>query len=457
MKGKERYFMYFRESETIELKETVVNDIKKTVVAFANCDGGKLYIGVQDDGTVIGVEDPDGVSLQVSNMVRDAIKPDITMFLHYKIMEENGRKIVAMDIQRGTDRPYYLAQKGMRPEGVYVRQGNSSVPATDTAIRRMIKETDGDRFEAMRSLNQNLTFEAAQKEFALRKIEFGTQQMRTLKLIDQDNLYTNLGMLLSDQCVHTIKIAVFQGTDQTVFKDRREFTGSLMKQMNDVYDYIDFRNQTRATIEKLLRIDTRDYPEIAVREALLNLLVHRDYSFSASALISIYTDRIEFVSIGGLISGIDLEDILVGISVCRNQDLANIFYRLHLIEAYGTGIKKIMKAYDNFEIKPTIQTTKNAFKIMLPNVNAKHETEGPSFFLAEQPINYSAERKKSLSDEEERVLKYAQIHGTLTRSDVIRLLEVSTSTAARVIKKLVNGNLLKQCGKAKNTYYTFVE
>lgn len=99
--------------------------------------------------------------------------------------------------------------------------------------------------------------------------------MRTLKLTDQDSLYSNLGLLLSDQCVHTIKVAVFQGTDQTIFKDRREFTGSLMQQMNEVYDFIDFRNQTRATIEKLLRIDVKDYPEIAVREALLNLLVHR--------------------------------------------------------------------------------------------------------------------------------------------------------------------------------------
>ena len=108
-------------------------------------------------------DDPDGVSLQISNMVRDAIKPDVTMFVHYKTFEENGKEIVAVDIQRGTDRPYYLAKKGMRPEGVYVRQGYSSVPATDTAIRRMIKETDGDRFEAMRSLNQELTFEAAAK------------------------------------------------------------------------------------------------------------------------------------------------------------------------------------------------------------------------------------------------------------------------------------------------------
>lgn len=448
--------MLFRESETVELKEVVVDDIKKEIIAFANCDGGKLYIGVRDDGTVIGLDNADSVSLQISNMVRDAIKPDITMFLHYETIVENGKNIVAVDIQRGTDRPYYLAKKGMRPEGVYVRQGYSSVPATDTAIRRMIKETDGDRFEAMRCLNQDLTFEATKKEFELRKTDFEPQQMRTLKLIDQDGLYSNLALLLSDQCVHTIKVAVFQGTDQTIFKDRREFTGSLMQQMNEVYDFIDFRNQTRATIEKLYRVDVRDYPEVAVREALLNLLVHRDYSFSASAFISIYEDRIEFVSIGGLMPGIDLEDVMVGISVCRNQDLANVFYRLHLIEAYGTGMGKIMKAYESMQVKPVIETTKNAFKIILPNINAKYETENATVKTKSgTPVTVHTEKK--LSDEEEKILEYARKHGAITRNDVIELLEVSASTAARVIRKMVKTNLLEQKGKARNTHYTIAE
>ena len=448
--------MLFRESETVELKEVVVDDIKKEIIAFANCDGGKLYIGVRDDGTVIGLDNADSVSLQISNMVRDAIKPDITMFLHYETIVENGKNLVVVDIQRGTDRPYYLAKKGMRPEGVYVRQGYSSVPATDTAIRRMIKETDGDRFEAMRCLNQDLTFEATKKEFELRKTDFGAQQMRTLKLIDQDGLYSNLALLLSDQCVHTIKVAVFQGTDQTIFKDRREFTGSLMQQMNEVYDFIDFRNQTRATIEKLYRVDVRDYPEVAVREALLNLLVHRDYSFSASAFISIYEDRIEFVSIGGLMPGIDLEDVMVGISVCRNQDLANVFYRLHLIEAYGTGMGKIMKAYESMQVKPVIETTKNAFKIILPNINAKYETENATVKTKSgTPVTVHTEKK--LSDEEEKILEYARKHGAITRNDVIGLLEVSASTAARVIRKMVKTNLLEQKGKARNTHYTIAE
>ena len=153
--------MVYQESETVELKSVVVDDIKKEIIAFANCEGGKLYIGVLDDGTVVGLDDPDGVALKVSNMVRDAIKPDLTMFLHYETMDENGKQIVAIDVQQGTERPYYIAKKGLRPEGVFVRQGYSSVPATNTAIRRMIKETDGDYFEEMRSLEQDLTFEAA--------------------------------------------------------------------------------------------------------------------------------------------------------------------------------------------------------------------------------------------------------------------------------------------------------
>ncbi len=445
--------MSYQESETVELKSAVVDDIKKEIIAFANSDGGKLYIGVRDDGEVAGLDDPDGTALQVSNMVRDSIKPDITMFLHYQTIEEDGKKIIEISVQRGTNRPYYIAKKGMRPEGVYVRQGYSSVPATDTAIRCMIKETDGDRFETMRCLDQELTFEDTKKEFQFHEIELGPQQMRTLKLVENDGLYSNLALLLSDQNPHTIKVAVFQGTKQMIFKDRREFGGSLMKQMNEVYEYIDFRNQIRATIEKLSRIDVRDYPVIAVREALLNLLVHRDYSFSASALISIYDDRIEFVSIGGLMPGIDLEDIMAGISVCRNQNLANVFYRLHLIEAYGTGLTKIMEAYEETSEKPVISTTKNSFKITLPNVNAKYETRA-----VPEPIENSLSAPVlKIDNNEQRVLSYVREHGAITRLEAEELLDTSASTASRLIKKMVKAGLLLPHGKARSTRYTLTE
>ena len=148
--------------------------------------------------------------------------------------------------------------------------------------------------------------------------------------------------------------------------------------MDEVYDYIDFRNQTHSTFQKLRRIDQRDYPETAVREALLNLLVHREYSFRASTFISLYEDRLEFTSIGGLVSGVTLNDIMMGISVCRNVKLANVFYRLELIEAYGTGILKIKEAYSGTGKTPQIETSDNAFKIILPNLNAHTEQGNPT-------------------------------------------------------------------------------
>lgn len=430
--------MVFQESETVELKTIIVDDIKKEIIAFANCQGGKIYIGVQDNGEVIGMDDPDGAALQISNMVRDAIKPDLTMFLHYETLKIGAKSIIAVDIQRGTERPYYIAKKGLRPEGVYVRQGYSSVPATDTAIRRMVKETDGDSFEEMRSLEQDLTFEAAQKEFSERNILFGPIQMKTLGIMSQDGIYTNLGLLLSEQCVHTIKAAVFEGTGQSVFKDRKEFSGSLFKQMGAVYDYIDFHNQTRSTFDKLRRIDSRDYPEVAVREALLNSLVHREYSFRASTLISIYSDRIEFTSIGGLVSGVTLNDVLMGISVCRNTKLANVFYRLELIEAYGTGMRKIMNVYEGSGKTPQIETSDNAFKIILPNLNVQTE-------------------KKQLSNEgdsqAEKVIQLVRKQGMVTRKEVEKLLGIGQTTSGRLLKKMMKNRQLIQEGRGKNTRY----
>ena len=433
--------MTFQESETVELKAIVVDDIKKEIIAFANCDGGKLYIGVQDDGTVSGLHNPNEVALQISNMVRDAIKPDLTMFIHYETMTVDEKKIVAVDIQQGTERPYYIAKKGLRPEGVYVRQGYSSVPATNTAIRRMIKETDGDHFEDMRSLEQNLTFESAKKIFSQRKVKFGIAQMKTLGLITQDGIYTNLGLLLSDQCVHTIKAAVFQGTTQNEFQDRKEFTGSLFKQMEEAYDFITFHNRIHSTFDGLYRIDRRDYPETAVREALLNLLVHCEYSFSASTFISLYEDRLEFISIGGLVNGVSLKDITMGISVCRNAKLANVFYRLELIEAYGTGIIKIMGAYEGTGMTPRIETSDNTFKIILPNLNYVS--------VPEKTIQANA-GKASI---EEKTLDFAKKKGGITRKELQIFLNISQSSCGRILKKMVESGMLIQEGRGKNTAY----
>lgn len=264
--------------------------------------------------------------------------------------------------------------------------------------------------------------------------------MQTLGLISQDGLYTNLSLLLSDQCPHIIKAATFNGTDQQEFHDRKEFTGSILKQLNDAYDYLALRNQNRASFEDLFRVDQKDYPEVALREALLNAIVHRDYSYSAGTLLSVYSDRIELVSIGGLAHGIALEDVLLGLSVCRNQKLANIFYRLRLIEAYGTGMKKINNSYSESPGKPEIMATGNAFKITLPKINS---------YKAAPALLRSMNQMKETAV----ILGFISEHGSITRLQLESLLEMKTATAIRTLKKLTESNVITPVGKGKNTRY----
>ena len=426
------------EDKNTEFKREYVEDIKKTLVAFANTDGGNLYIGIDDDGNAVEVNNIDGVMLQVSNVIRDAIKPDLAMFCDITVETVQDKKVVKITVNRGTARPYYLSAKGIRPEGVYVRQGASSVPASESAILSMIRETAGDSYEEARSLIQELTFNEANIVFENKQIPFGDAQKRSLGLIGEDGTYTNLALLLSDQCTHTVKIAVFEGEQKTVFKDRREFCGSLLKQLNDAYQFIDQFNHTHAHTEGLYRVDKRAYPTEAIREALLNAIVHREYSFSASTLISIFDNRIEFVSIGGLARGISQSDILLGISIARNKKLADVFYRLHLIEAYGTGMPKIIEAYREYGLEPHIEISDNAFKITLPNTNAAVK-----------------ETKVELTENEQGVLSVLK-EGIKSRPEIQKALGFSQTTAIVTIAALIDKGLIVKVGNGNKTKYKIV-
>ncbi len=427
----------FTEDAHLELKKDYVEEIRKTVIAFANTDGGMIYIGVDDRGNVLGLDDVDDTMLRVTNSIRDSIKPDVTMFSDCKTEIMDNKAVVVISVQRGTARPYYLSSKGLRPEGVFIRQGASSVPASETAILKMIKETSGDRYESARSLNQQLTFEAAEAYFREKDVAFGDTQKKSLQLVGSDGTYTNLALLLSDQCTHTIKVAVFQGTEKVIFKDRYEFTGSLFKQLEEVYAFIDRYNSTRAEFQGLSRIDKRDYPIDAVREAILNSIVHRAYELSPSTLINIFEDRIEFITIGGLMRGISLNDILLGVSALRNPHLAGVFYRLHLIEAFGTGIPKITQSYSEFSVKPNIELSDNAFKTTLPN----------TLYRSEENDN------GGLDVREKKVIEILGNMGSVTRKDVEKSLDISQATAITLLGKMVEKQLVRRVGTGKKTEY----
>lgn len=428
------------ENQNIEFKQEYVTDIRKEVVSFANSDGGSVYVGIRNDGSVAGLDHPDSVMVQIANSLKDSISPDVLPFIKLDTLIMERKSVIKITVSTGTNRPYYLKDKGLKPSGVYVRKGSSCQPVSEEGIREMIMENSGRSYEEQRCINQNLTFHTFEAEMHKRSLECGPSQFKTLKLTGNDGLYTNLAMLLSDQCEATTKIAVFQGKDKELFRDRKEFSGSILKQLEDVYAFIDLCNKTNASFKGLERIDKRDYAEEAVREALLNSFVHRDYSFSGSNIINIYEDRIEFVSVGGLVSGLELTSIFLGISQSRNKNLASIFYRMKLIESYGTGIGKIERAYKDELCKPAFETAKGVFRVTLPNRNEVQQ-KGETVIA------------KTVDEEKELVVAFADENGSVTRKQVEQLTGSGTTKACRILKELCITGKLEQKGNGKLSTY----
>ena len=425
------------ETENIEFKSQFTEDIYKEVIAFANTDGGIVYVGIDNNGNAVGLTDVDQEYTRITNGIRDAIMPDVTMLVRFTIQEN---KVVRITVSESSNKPYYLKGKGLKPSGVYVRQGTSSVPASPEQIRQMIKESDGDTFEEMRSMEQELTFEAAQRTFKLYGVEWGAEKYRSLGITQKKGgIYTNLALLLSDQCAHTTKIAVFSDDARTVFRDSKEFTGSIFKQFEDAVNYLALCNKTSSVIKGVIRTDKQDYPEEAIREALLNAIVHRDYSFSGSIIINVTDNKMEFISLGGLLPGLSPDDIRSGISQPRNKNLAEVFHRLRLIESYGTGIRRIFNLYADCPEQPQIEVTPNTFKIVLPNMNT---------------VAAAAPKQASpVTAQMQKVLDYISEHGQITDEEVQSLLGIKKTRAFELMKQMRNMGLVQMIGRGAGKKY----
>ena len=281
-------------------------------------------------------------------------------------------------------------------------------------------------------MNQQLTFHETQKLFEQNGVPFGSAQFRTLGLVNEEGFYTNLSLLLSDQCQHSIKCARYVGKTKLEFKDRKEFTGSLLKQVNDAFEYIQLHNGTSTFFNGLSRVEMTEYPAYAIREALINAAVHRDYSFSTSILIHIFDDRIEFVSVGGLVSGLTITDIELGISQSRNPKLANCLYRIRWIESYGTGLQRMKESYQSTGMLPSWEIGPNSFVVTLPKIERG---------------------QTSVDDERAELLKWLEQQPTFTSKDLEQYLNKSKSSVRQLILELLEQNVIVRKGKGPSTRY----
>jgi len=413
-------------SATTELMMDYASEACETAAAFANTDGGVLYIGVSPDGSIAGLADVNTVYMRMAEDLRSLVRPSVEHLTAFHVETMEGLRVLEVTVRRGSNSPYFMTERGICPEGVPVRLGASNAAAGELVIRRMIRESDGEKYEELRSIDQALTFSEAEREFEARGIPFGLAPRKALKLMTGDRVYTNLGLLLSDQNPHTLKTAVFEGTAGAVFRERAEFTGSLLRQVNDLWDYLSHRNAVRG--------ERRDYPVPALAEALLNAFVHRDYGAAGSSIVGIYDDRAEFASLGGLSEGLSLDDVMLGVSVPRNENLAKVFAQLALIPACGTGLRRIARSYGDFTLKPSFEATLGVFKVTLPNTNAEREEE-------------------RLNENERTVMTLFKIRESITRRDAQLSLSLSQAMAVRVMRSLVEKGEVRAVGNGRSTRY----
>ena len=428
-----------REDQETELKVELTKDIKKEIVAFANTNNGTIYIGIDDNGKIVGLKQAEKDLEALSGMIREGIKSDLTLYTKIYIERVEDKDIIIVKVSEAPNKPYYLSDKGLKSSGVYLRHGNVSVQANEEVIKKLLIESNSNSFENNVSNIQDLHFEYLKNIFKNHNIEIDDNKFKVLNIVNLNNEYTNLGLLLSDECPYSIKCAIFNGTNKLEFRDRKEFTGSVLKQVNDTFEYLDLYNKTKGKIVGLERIDTKDYPEYALRESLLNAVIHRDYNFTGSILVSLFDDHFEITSLGGLVKGISIEDLYNGVSESRNPNLANIFYRLKYVESFGTGIGRIIESYKEYDKDPLILNTENTFKVTLYNVNYVKENN-----IKILPTNLT---------QEEQIIEYLKKNSKINRLIVESLLDVSKTRANDILNKMINNNILIQTGTGKNIHY----
>jgi len=429
------------EMQTLEYKREYNQKAKNTMLAFLNTDGGTLYIGIADDGSVYGIGDNiDELARSITNSFRDSVTPDPSGYFKVEHETREGKHIIIVTVERGSSVPYCYASDGLVPKGVYVRIGSNTVTATHEHIRQMIKDNGTGQFLTELSVEQNLTFEYADKIFTEKEVKFGMGQKQSLGLIRTDGRYTNLALILSDQCPYTIKAAIFEGLSKAKFKDRKEFTGSIFKQIEEVHAYLHVFNRTRSTFEGVYRVDHPDYPDIAIRESFINALIHRDYYIEGSVLVSMFDDRLEFMSVGGIMPGVTHDLMRLGVSITRNEKLARIFHRLNIIEAYGTGIPRIYDAYENSSVDPEIPVIDGGFLIRIPNINYELPKEATNGKLTNG------------SSEQQLLDTFSGI--SFSKEDAADVLGLSPSGAYKLLQRMVESGLLVARKEGKQWSYS---
>ena len=344
----------FQESNRIELKAALNDKLEKEIVAFLNNrEGGILYIGIDDKGNPIENSDMDSMQLKIADRIKNNILPSTLGLFDIVTEYVDNIPITKIVISSGLEKPYYIKSKGMSPNGCYMRIGTSTQPMSTALIDELYAKRIHTTLRNIPSPRQDLTFAQLKIYYQERGFELNRKFANSLELLTPDGKYNYIAYLLADENGVSIKVAKYAGTTKVDLVENEEYGYcSLIKATNHVLEKMKIENVTKAKVTSTKRIEKNLVESVPLREALINSIVHNDFSREIPPVFEIFSDRIEFTSYGGLIPGQSKEDFFSCSSMPRNRELMRIFKDLGLVEQLGSGMSRILQSYDRdiFEI-----------------------------------------------------------------------------------------------------------
>ena len=354
------------ETNRIEYKQELHSavDIEKEVIAFLNYhEGGLIYIGIDKHGEVLGVLDIDGDMLKIKDRIKNNIAPSAMGLFDVVAEIRDSKELIKIIVASGSEKPYFKKKYGMTEKGCFIRIGTAAEPMPQAMIDKLFASRTRNSIGKIKSHRQDLSFEQLRIYYEEKRKKLNKQFRKNLELLTEDNLLNYAAYLLADENNISIKVAKYKGMNRVELSESNEYGYcSLVKATKSVLDKVDIENRTTTTITHKERKEKRLWNPIALREAIINALVHNDYTREVPPKFEIFSDRIEITSAGPLPEGLSEEEFFDGFSIPRNKELMRIYKDLELVEQLGSGIPRILEHYG----KECFQFTENFLRMVFP-------------------------------------------------------------------------------------------
>lgn len=432
-----------RESNRVEFKIELNDKLEKEIVAFLNNqEGGILYIGLDDNGHPVGSIDLDSTQLKIADRIKNNILPSTLGLFDIVTEVIEGISIIKVLVSSGLEKPYYIKNKGMSPSGCYTRVGTSSQPMTTSMIDELYAKRIHTTLRNIPSPRQDLKFAQLKIYYQERGLELNQQFANSLEFLTPDGKYNYIAYLLADENGISIKVAKYAGTDKVDLIENEEYGYcSLIKATNSVLDKMKIENITHAKVTSTRRMEKNLIEPVAMREAIVNCIVHNDFTHEIPPVFEIFSNRVVMTSYGGLIPGQSKEDFFSCSSMPRNRELMRVFKDVGLVEQLGSGMSRILKAYD----RNIFQISDHFIKAVFPyadGTNAEITANGNK--------NGSNNGNKNGGNHIEDVIIALMLETPdITVNDLSIRTGLSTRKISRVIRKLRESGKITRIGSAR--------